>query len=543
MKLIRLMPFLAFVILMAVLCFCITGTNRLSAVYGTEGESTRTEKEKEAPDVTLKIFIDNFYFTQSEWGKDLTSRKISASTGVKLEVEIPADPEDGRSRINLMMSTNQYPDLIMLSRSELSRKLVANNAVIPVDRLIEQDGKDILQNVTMDYLKKYCREVDGRIYGLPNGVKWKDEYPQYGSGILLLKSVHKMLGSPEIKNTGDLYNYLSKIKNLGFQNYQGVEITPAYMDWPPSALCTSFGIPLINVDGSAYVYAQDGRIHHALRDKEMKEAYRYTNKLFREGLIDQDWFVQPKEDVYKKLLNGRIAVYFAYDAQGFLMEYERQMEKLSGDSYFLIEPPLAPGVKKNGGNYISDAQWTQVYITSQCKDPAGAMKFLNWMASEEGQYTAAIGPEETVWTMDPQGAPILTPEFAVRLSTDRDRANREIGLMQWNFQQNYKYWKNSVFALMAPEEQKNFKEYSAMIAKGLWTNPVLEPLFYSSGWNAEAVNSAINVYISRAEKQIYMAADDAAFEALYGETLAGAEGLGLETLENELNARIENQGS
>ncbi len=542
MKFRKLMPFLAFAILLAMLCFCLTGTNRYSAAYDAKEAGTGPEQEDKASDVTFKIFSDNFYFTQSEWGKDLTSRKISALTGVKLEVEIPADPEDGRSRINLMMSTNQYPDLIMLSRSELSRKLVANNAVIPVDTLLQQYGTDILQNVTMDYLKKYCAENDGRIYGLPNGVKWKDEYPQYGSGILLLESVHKMLGSPEIKTTDDLYRYLAKIKNLGFQNHQGVEITPAYMDWPPSALCTSFGISLINVDGSAYVYDQDGRIHHALRDNKMKEAYRYTNQLFREALIDQDWFVQPKEEVYKKLLNGRIAVYFADDAQGFLVEYERQMEKISGDSYFLIEPPLAPGVQKNGGSYISDAQWTQVYITSQCEDPVRAMEFLNWMASEKGQYIAAIGPEETVWTMDSRGNPVLTPEFAAGLNTDRDRANREIGLMQWNFQQNYKYWKNSVFALMTPEEQKSFKECSAIIAKALWTNAVLEPLFFSSGWNAEEVNSAIDVYISRAEKQIYMAADDTTFETLYEETLAGAESLGLETLENELNTRIENQG-
>lgn len=170
------------------------------------------------------------------------------------------------------------------------------------------------------------------------------------------------------------------------------------------------------------------------------------------------------------------------------------------------------------------------------------MEFLNWMAGEKGQYTAAIGPEETVWVMSPEETPVLTKEYSDRFNADRDQVNREIGLMQWNLLQNYKYWKNSVFALMTQEEQKRFKEYSAIISRALWKDPVLEPLFFSAGWNAEEVNSAIDVYISRAEKQIYMAKDDDTFEALYEEILAGAESLGLETLENELNLRIENQG-
>lgn len=494
--------------------------------------------EKNTDPVTLKLFINYPYFVQSKWGDDLTSAEITGQTGVKLDIEIPADLEDGRSRINLMMSTNQYPDLIMTSKSELSRKLVASGALIPLDEYIEQYGPDIRKNVTMEYLRKYCSEADGKIYGLPDGMKQDSENTWMGPGVLVLNNLYRMLGSPDLKTIDDLYDYLAKVKTVGFQNYQGIEYTPCYMDWPPAALAVSYGVKLINVDGGAYVYGQDGLIRHALRDERIKEAYRFTNRLFRESLLDQDWFLQPQEEVYKKLLNGRIAVYFAYDAQSYMVEYGEQMKSISGDSYSLIPPPVVTGLKDKGSNYASCAPGMQIFVTSQCKEPVRAIQFLNWMASAKGQYTAWSGPEGTVWTTDAAGNPETIPGFSEKLHGDRAKANKEIGFMQWDFQKNYKYWKDSIFTLMTAREQRAFQERSAIIAQGLWNDPLLEPLFYSSGWDAEEVNSAMDVYISRAEKQIYMAGDDETFESLYNDTLAGVESLGLGTLEDELNRRI-----
>jgi hypothetical protein len=420
----------------------------------------------------------------------------------------------------------------------ITKKLIKKGMFIPLDELIEKHGRDLLKNIGPDYLKEFCTEPDGKIYGLPNGVYFDGQEPESGEGVLVLKGLYEKLGSPPLDTPDDLYNYLVMVRDSELKTKNGESYIPSTFDWPSQDLAATFGVRFVSIDGGSYVYGDDHKLRHVMRVPEMKEIFYFTSRLFREKLIDQEWLLQDVASDAAKKNSGRIAVYFSTNAFGWSDEYNGRLLSESGDSYMLVKPPLKPGLKDVKYNLVKKRPFSRIFISTKCKDPVRAIEFLNWEASEKGQYISRIGPEGVVWTLGADGEPKATPEFSKKLSTLRDAALNEIGYFRWCFMQNNKFTENAIKALLTEEEAKERKEMADIIKESLWYAPELEQLTIDAASDTGIVNTRIHTYFGKMDRKLYMAQSDEEFEQLYGSVLTELERLGLTDVEEELNRQI-----
>lgn len=488
--------------------------------------------------VSFSFYINFGWWLETGWGKDLTTKEITRLTGVNLKIARPANGNEEIFGLNTMLASGVFPDMIMMDNSVISKKLIQEKIFVPLNNLIEQYGSDIKKNVGLDYLKEYCTENDGTIFGLPNGVTFDGQPVSSGNGIIMLKRLYERLGSPPLNTLEDLYQYLLKVRDSGLKTQNNENIIPAYFDWPCLNLAASYGLKFFSTYGGSYVYRTDGKLEQILRNTKMKEIFQFSNKLFREKLTDPNWLLQDPETEFKNVTSGRYAMYFSSNAYTWLDQYNDRVKKDSGDSYVLIKTPLAPGVSNPKYNLISKKPWTMIYITSSCKDPVRAVEFLNWMASEKGQYVSRIGPEGVVWNSDSKGDPIITPEYEKKMLMDKGQTLNEIGHMKWCFQQNNKFLSKAINALLNPEERLERDKRSKIITSSTWSAPELEKISLDAVSQVGITNTKLNTYFTKMDKQLYLAKDETAFEKYYNEIYAEMKRSGLNDIEDELNKQI-----
>lgn len=490
--------------------------------------------------INFDIFVFNEWWTAREWGEDLVSKEITELTGVSFKMDAPTTVDEARMKINLMISSNSYPDMIMMGYNELIGKLIRKNALLPLDRLINKYGEDIKKNVTMDYLKSYCVEYDGQIYGLPNGFAGTDsQLAGRMSGMLVLESIYRELGTPALDTIEDLYKYLLDVRRLNRKRDAANEIIPMYMDSPCANLAGAFGEKFINISGGSYVCSGNGTIQHVVRNKQMLEIFKFTNRLFREKLIDQEWFMKPREKVEENLKSGKIAVYFSIDAYKWLTTSNFEMETASGDRYVIIKSPSLNGKDAVNYNYITKQPFNKVYLTSECKDPVKAVEFLNWLASDYGQYASRLGAKGRVWKTDNRGKPYITNDFTEKLNSSKIGLLSELGYGKWCWQQNMKHENEIVTALLTKDEKHIYSKNMEIIKNSTWYIPELDNIYIDSSSLEGVANTNINIYFEKLSKSLYIAKNETQFYNLFDTMIFEMDNLGLEVLEDEINNQIE----
>ncbi len=154
-------------------------------------------------------------------------------------------------------------------------------------------------------------------------------------------------------------------------------------------------------------YKVDGKVKYGPVEPGFKEYISMVNKWYKDGLISEDCFTY-KDDINGKeefLVNGKSGIWYA-SVQGF----QDLKKKASDPNYHIValaDPVKTPGDKVHlagveevlGGNTIS--------ITTNCKTPEIAAKFLDYMFTDEGSLLANYGVEGQSFTYV-DGKPMYT---------------------------------------------------------------------------------------------------------------------------------------
>lgn len=115
--------------------------------------------------------------------------------------------------------------------------------------------------------------------------------------------------------------------------------------------------------------------------------------MYNEGLLDKDSFVQKSDQYKSKIASGRVLGLI--DQEWGYQDAENAL-KASGkseSSYAHFPVTLSEEYKDRS---FQDTGFTSGYgvgITENCKDPVRAIKFLDYLASDEGQVLVNWGIE------------------------------------------------------------------------------------------------------------------------------------------------------
>ncbi|RUS46555.1 ABC transporter substrate-binding protein [Cohnella sp. AR92] len=367
--------------------------NGSSASPSGSASSSASNSPEALKPLTLSFYSEdpspNWTNMQDDVGKEIT-----AKTGITLDAEFAVG--DAVQKSALIASSGKYPDLIS-PKTSIS-KFVDAGAVIDLTDLIDKYGPNI-KKVYGDQLKRlrYSND-DHAIYVLPTYDGVGKTYFNAGGGFELQHRVVKELGYPQIKTLQDYENaikaYLEKHPTDENGN-KNIGLTLNADDWHMYISVTN---PAFQATGGSddgeYHITDDGKTvtYHFLRPEE-KDYFKWLNHMNAEGLLDPESFVQ-KYDQYKaKIATGRVLGLIDQDWDYGDGENALKAEGKFDQGYAHFSVTLNDTIKDRTFQSTGFMAGSGVAISKTNPDPIRTIKFLDYLASDEGQVLVNWGIE------------------------------------------------------------------------------------------------------------------------------------------------------
>lgn len=354
----------------------------------TPADNTPTPPGNEAP--VEKPVLRHLGFQRNfDPNQDPVAAMLEEETGYKVNYEI-LPLENPNDKLNLMMANKEEIDIVKLSGTQY-HKLANEGALEPLDDLLKEYGQTLLS--VNDQESWDLAKIDGVTYGIPE----RAPRPFVSGAIAIRSDVLETVGMEIPTTIDEFYNLLVAIKEktdmIPLTGYEGIvhEISGA------------FGV-------NAQWQEKDNKIVNRVENPGMKDYLAFMNKLYEEGLIDQEWPINDNPKAQEKFTNGTAAMMSSY-GWGLGPSTEAALATSFPDS--TVE--LIMGLEGKDGQKGAWAQATGIgwfiAIPKASKNKEEAMKYLDLKVQPELFKKIAIG-EEGVHFEDKGGRmePIL-PKF------------------------------------------------------------------------------------------------------------------------------------
>lgn len=334
-------------------------------------------------------------------GDILAYQIAEEKTGCKINWISP--PDSARAeQFNLLIASGDLPDIIQSGWRDVtggSEMYVEDGVIVPMD-----DYFDYMPNYkafldSNPEIAKQIKEADGSI-NFAACLRADDELRVF-VGPTIRKDWLDKLGLEMPTNTDELYNVLKAFKTQDPNgNGKNDEIPMSGQKssddaWGIANLAWAF-----NTHWDFYV--KDGKITHGILEPEMKPALDYIAKLYAEGLIDKDYLVHDADTYHGKVLNDKSGFFFGIQPSRYYTTLNDGTKSLAAVPYFdgLCYNPL----------YVKNLTGNEAAITTACKNPSGAAKWLDWFYSEEGITAFNFGIEGKTFNYE-DGKRVLDQEY------------------------------------------------------------------------------------------------------------------------------------
>lgn len=236
-------------------------------------------------------------------------KAMEADTNINIEWEVVSS--GWAEKKVLMFGSNDIPDAIFGTRA-LNNNDIANNQAFfePLEDYINAYCPNI-QKMFLESpeLKKSVTAADGHIYSLPQRMPLR---PETRTITYINKKWLDAVGLEMPETTEEFYTVLKAFKE-GDPNSNGLndEIPFTFMSGN-----VAYGFPIFlgafgitdNTTGDMMM-VEDGRVSYAYGDDRMIDAVHYLNRLYSEGLIDQEVFTHDFGQLFGKMRNPDIAIH------------------------------------------------------------------------------------------------------------------------------------------------------------------------------------------------------------------------------------------
>lgn len=415
------------ILLLSLLAAC-GGNEKPSASDGADLTETPAAGESSAAPEREPITFTFFDQNVGDAFDNPVAKEITKRTGVYLEIQQPTgNPSE---KLNLMLASNDLPDLMAISRGDLLNKYIAAGALIPLDDLIEKYGPNI-KKMYGDMLNK-TRHTDGKNYYLAN---WYglEQYPVFG--FLMRMDIMKELGAGDKVNNGQPFTaeeFVALLKKFK-EKYPTVNGKPTYAMTFNGENMGAVQWTFKGMYGIMPYYETGGELKSDVKDPKYLDMIKLMNSLYTQGLIDPEWATNKTQQYEQKLASGS---FFATSDAFWNVGKPNQVLKEDGneESQFYPYKVVADGVDPSKTTYgpKSSLGWDGIGITKSNKDPVRAIQFLDFLASEEGQYLMMWGVEGVHWDMK-DGKHVPRPEVLEGFKKDWANYSKETGIRKWTW--------------------------------------------------------------------------------------------------------------
>ncbi|WP_152393348.1 ABC transporter substrate-binding protein [Paenibacillus guangzhouensis] len=392
----------------------------------SEGDSTKSNKE-DTSSITFTFFGAD---PNPNWNnmQDDVGKAITAKTGVTVKAEFEVGGASGQ-KVALIAASGEYPDLIF-AKSDIN-KMVDAGAMLDLTDLIDKYAPNIKKVVGKYEKRLRYSDEDHAIYVIPSNAAVDGTSFDAGGGFELQHAVVQELGYPKMRTVQDFENAIKayKEKHPTIDGQPTIGLTLNADDWrmlisvTNPAFYTTGGPD----DGEFYIDQNTQKVTYHFRRPEEKEYFRWLNHMNDIGLLDKESFVQ-KYDQYKaKIATGRVLGLI--DQSWDYGDGERALKAAGkydrGYGHYPIT--LSEEYKEHSFQSTGFLSGYGVGITKSCKDPVRAIKFLDFLASDEGQILNNWGIEGKHYKME-NGKRVVPKEVNDRKINDAINFSKEAGI-------------------------------------------------------------------------------------------------------------------
>jgi putative aldouronate transport system substrate-binding protein len=360
------------------------------------GESTapvESAKASEAPKGPVKLSILTSDNNQPVPGgntmDDPTLKFLAEKTNTDLTITfLPGAQADDQKRIKF--ASGEIPDVVQ--DYGINGDLFTNNQLIPLDDLLEKYGQNLKKVIPKESWEGVTR--NGKIYAIP-------EAPLGNSPVNRVLFVRKdwmdKVGIKEApKTTEEFLNMLRAFRDKDPNGNGKKDELPfsarEKFEWLDGVL----GMFGTSVFGGTL---ENGEIVPRNTSPQMKQALSFVAQMMDEKLIDSE-FMTNKRNIWEQKIQSNLVGVWTH-APNLAWDWQERLNKSLpgvGAEVIAISVPKAPGVKEAGFGKLPYNKTFQV--TKAAKDPAAAVKFFDWLATQEGQEFVNFGVPGISFTKD-----------------------------------------------------------------------------------------------------------------------------------------------
>ncbi|MFM9328097.1 extracellular solute-binding protein [Paenibacillus mesotrionivorans] len=368
------------------LCFLAAGAVVLTGCEGAApGEGAQAEAVKGK---SVSIVVNNLgmnFPTGTDENNNPYLSFIENRTG--LDINVIAPPEEVyEEKVNLIMSSGSLPDLVHIYRPLWFDHYLQQDALTPLDDWLDKYGADLKRRIPKEAWDRV--RFNGKIYAIPslNEVR----------GIELMYIRKDWLDKVGRKAPVTLDEYYDVIKAFTLEDPDGNGKNDTYGLTMGENLIRS--APFFGAFGTQLDswILKDGALQYGSVMPETKEALAFLAKLYKEKLLDPEFVLNRNTSLAQKVENGQVGLYSAtwYDTRGAIANNKAKNPRAE---WMPLEYPTGPRGQK--GVYDKDLIRGYNVIPKGAANPEGALRYLEFLAGDEGYTTLKLGFENQIWSM------------------------------------------------------------------------------------------------------------------------------------------------
>ncbi|MCI3926274.1 extracellular solute-binding protein [Paenibacillus sp. TRM 82003] len=320
----------------------------------------------------------------------------------RIKVEFVTVPRaEELDRLHVLMAANQAPDLVFTYDLPTVYNFGMQGKLADLTALLDEHGQDLKRVLGEDILE--VGRFDGKQYAIPaKRVLTAQSVP------LIRQDWLEEVGLPLPETTEQFYEALKAFKekrpgksgdriipfgHIDYYHTSGIQYS--FWDWDRITEEDVYANPRWVMPGN-------------------KEAFRFLNKLYHEGLLDPNFHLDRFSQQFQKdLVNGLVGAGTPNVNEPVYMGYLGELRKLEPNA---VLTPIDPFTDTNGKRPkpILEKNGMLIMVPKASPNAAEAIKYLNWMAQKENYIALQNGMEGVTYTMKNGNPVTLQNEEAKR---------------------------------------------------------------------------------------------------------------------------------
>lgn len=398
-----------------------SSTETGSAAEASSSGETADDADNKSP-ITFEYF--NADGKNGNWDNPV-AKAITEATGVTLDVSYPvASQGDAKEDVALMIANDEYPDMIYAKGS--ATDLYQAGALIDMTDLIEKYGPNIKKMYGAEMEKLKWSQDDPGIYQLSYAGVNQKTLTTGGSCQIQWAALKE--NDYKYPKTLDEYEKMIKSYLAAHPKTEDgldmIGITMSASDWHwmitlgnPAGLIAD-----ASPDNGQWIIDDEYNVHYKHVTDEEKEYFKWLCRMYNEGILDPNFATQTDDDYIAKVASGRVVA--ITDAEWHYSQCEATLvaDGKVDQTYVGLPVTLREDQVEKALLYQGTTVGWGIGITKSCEDPVRAIKFLDYLCSDEGQILYHWGIEGENYFLDDNGQPYRTDEEVAKAQSDPDYA-------------------------------------------------------------------------------------------------------------------------